>query len=158
VSDLIELISTSPEQTRAVGQALGDVLRGGDFVALCGPLGAGKTQLVKGIAAGLGVPGDEQVVSPTFVLVREYAGRLRLYHIDAYRLSGAAELPGLGLEEMACERAATVALEWADRVPEAVPPDACRVDLDHVAPDTRRIRIRWPAPDRLAALAAKLPA
>jgi len=98
--------SRSTAETFAFGQALGGLLQSGDFVALTGQLGAGKTHLVKGLAVGLGVPADEPVVSPTFVLVREYIGRLKLYHIDAYRLGGAAELFALGLEEMGPSRAA----------------------------------------------------
>jgi len=152
----LEYTSVQPEQTAAVGRYLGRILCCGDFLALSGPLGAGKTQLIKGIALGLGVPADEPVVSPTFVLIREYAGRLTLYHIDAYRLSGAAELLALGLEEMMAEPCAVVALEWADRAREAIPGHACRIDLEHVGPDTRRLRICWNAPDRLAQLQALL--
>ncbi len=153
----LEYASTHPEQTVAIGRCLGEILRGGDFLALCGPLGAGKTQFIKGVAAGLGVPPDEPVVSPTFVLIREYAGRLKLYHIDAYRLSGAGELWALGLEEMAAEPDAVVAVEWADRTPEAIPGDACRIDLEHVGPAERQLRICWDGPDRLARLEALRP-
>ncbi len=145
------------EQTGAIGRALGEILRGGDFLALSGPLGAGKTQLVKGIAAGLQVAADEPVVSPTFVLIREYVGRLKLYHIDAYRLSGAAELLALGLEELMAESNAIVAVEWADRAGDAIPAHACRIDLEHVDQVTRRLCIAWDAPERLAALAAAVP-
>ncbi len=147
-----ERITNNPQQTLALGRALGQVLRGGDFLALAGPLGAGKTQLVKGIAAGLGVPADEPVVSPTFVLVREYQGRLKLYHIDAYRLRGADDLLALGLDEIAAEPDAAVALEWADRAAEAVPAGACWIDLEHRGPRQRHMCVRWDA-QRLAELA-----
>jgi tRNA threonylcarbamoyladenosine biosynthesis protein TsaE len=146
--------SESTAQTLALGRRLGTLLRPGDFVALTGPLGAGKTHLVKGIAAGLEVPPDEPVVSPTFVLVREYAGRLTLYHIDAYRLKDAAELLALGLEEMLADPGGTVALEWADRVSAAVPPQAWGVDMAHAGPDAREITVNGADPERLAALAA----
>jgi len=138
-----ERVSQSPRETLALGRALGEVLRGGDFLALAGPLGAGKTQLVKGIAAGLGVPENEPVVSPTFVLVREYQGRIKLYHIDAYRLHGSAELAALGLDEITAEPGAAIALEWADRVPEAVPAGACWIELEHLGPRRRRMSVRW---------------
>jgi tRNA threonylcarbamoyladenosine biosynthesis protein TsaE len=139
VSAAIELRSESPQQTLLFGRALGETLHAGDVVAISGPLGAGKTQLVKGIAQGLGVAGDEPVVSPTFVLVREYRGRTKLYHLDAYRLSGANELLALGLEEMQQEPDAVIVIEWADRVPEAIPPEALR--LEHVSPTSRRVRV-----------------
>jgi tRNA threonylcarbamoyladenosine biosynthesis protein TsaE len=166
MSPALEIVSRSPAQTAAVGRAIGEWLLGGDFVALSGPLGAGKTQLVKGLAAGLGVSPEEPVVSPTFVLVREYAGRLRLYHLDAYRLSGVAELLALGLDELRADPHAVLALEWSDRVPDAVPPDALRIELAHplnagapgalVATDVRHVCVRLPPGDRAADLARRL--
>ncbi len=150
-----ELLSRSPEETFALGAALGRLLRGGDFLALTGPLGAGKTQFIKGVALGIGVPADEPVVSPTFVLVREYAGRLKLYHIDAYRLGGMDELLALGLEEMQADPGAVVALEWADRVTESIPEHACCVELEHAGERQRRLRIGW-SPERLAQLSVAL--
>ncbi len=152
MSAAAEFTSTSPEQTVALGRVLGSLLRGGDFIALSGPLGAGKTQFVKGVALGLGVDPSEPVVSPTFVLVREYAGNLRLYHIDAYRLAGAGELFSLGLEEMTGEADAVVAVEWADRVPQAVPASACRVELSHRDKCTRDVQVDWPDEGRLGRL------
>ncbi len=151
----LERTTRAPEQTFDLGRILGEILVSGDFLALAGPLGSGKTQFIKGVGAGLGVPHSEPVVSPTFVLVREYAGRLKLYHIDAYRLSGAAELLALGLEEMIAEPGAVVAVEWADRVERAVPDHACRIDLEHAGPDTRHVRIRWSDARRLTECGAK---
>jgi tRNA threonylcarbamoyladenosine biosynthesis protein TsaE len=135
--------TATPAETQALGEALGRQLRGGDFVALVGPLGAGKTHFMKGVALGLGVPAAEPVVSPTFVLVREYVGRVRLYHLDAYRLRSGDELRALGLEEMQSEPDAIVAIEWADRTPDAVPADACWVELQHAGGDQRTVEIRW---------------
>lgn len=151
---VFEQTSASPDQTRAMGRALGRVLRSGDFLALVGPLGAGKTQFVKGVADGLDVPASEPVVSPTFVLVREYVGQLKLYHIDAYRLGNAADLLALGLDELMLESGAVVALEWADRTPAAVPEHACRIMLDHIDEHARRLRIEWDSPGRLEAFRA----
>lgn len=151
MTPVCERITKSPRETFALGRALGQVLRGGDFIALSGPLGAGKTHLVKGIAAGLGVPDDEPVVSPTFVLVREYRGRLKLYHIDAYRLHCSADLLSLGLDEIVADPDAVTALEWADRVPEAVPAGACWVEMEHLDRRQRRVRVRWGEAPRLAA-------
>jgi tRNA threonylcarbamoyladenosine biosynthesis protein TsaE len=152
-----ERLSSSPRETIAFGRTLGGLIQGGDFLALSGPLGAGKTQLVKGIAAGLGVPDGEPIVSPTFVLIREYQGRLKLYHIDAYRLQRPAELLALGLEELAAEPDAVIALEWADRVAAAVPAGACWIELEHVEPTVRRLRVRWDNRDRRAELEQQLP-
>src|SRR5215469_13470033 len=87
------------EATRVLGQRLGRLLFPGAVVALVGPLGAGKTQLVRAVAEGLEVPDSRVVTSPTFVLIQEYTGRLPIYHFDAYRLSGAAPFAGLGVHE-----------------------------------------------------------
>ena len=150
MSEVWEWRSRSPAETSALGRALGGVLRGGDFLALTGPLGAGKTHLLKAVAAGLCVPEHEPVVSPTFVLVREYAGRVTLYHIDAYRLNGAAELSSLGLDEMLAEPGAVIAVEWADRVAEAVPPYACWIEMAHAGRVVREVRVRWGDSERVA--------
>jgi tRNA threonylcarbamoyladenosine biosynthesis protein TsaE len=156
----IEIVSRSPEQTRKLGRALGEILRGGEFIELCGPLGAGKTQVAKGLALGLGVPEEEVVVSPTFVLVREYVGRLRFYHCDGYRLRTVDELRALGVEEMLDGPNSVVAFEWADRFPGALDAETFRVQLDHIggAPESslRRIRITAPTESRAAALARRL--
>lgn len=153
---VIETVSHSPQQTRDLGRALGETLRGGELVGLCGPLGAGKTQLAKGLALGLGVPDEEPVVSPSFVLVREYAGRLTFYHCDAYRLQTGGELLALGLEEMLEEGNSVVAVEWADRFPAALPSEAIRVDLEHENHSSRRVRFSTPNATQAAELARRL--
>lgn len=129
----------SPEQTQAWAACLGRALQAGDVVALTGPLGAGKTQVVKGLAVGLEVPPSEPIVSPTFVLVREYAGRLRLFHLDAYRLGDPEELTMLGIEEMCGDPAGVVVVEWADRFVERLPTPRYGVALAHVEVTTREI-------------------
>ncbi len=143
---VIETISRSPDETVAHGRGLGEQLRGGELIELCGPLGAGKTQFARGLALGLDVPGDEPVVSPTFVLVRQYEGRLTFYHCDAYRLGSLAELLDLGLEEMLARGDAVVAIEWADRFPRALAAPTIHVDLEY-ADTHRRIRIIQPDPN-----------
>lgn len=152
----LSLESQSPEQTTAIGEVLGGQLRAGDLIALSGALGAGKTQFVKGLAAGLGVAADEPVVSPTFVLVREYAGRVTLFHVDAYRLLDAEELFALGLEEMRGERGGVVAVEWADRVPELATSATVRVELAHVDATTRTVQIDIDDEARAAAARSSL--
>ena len=105
--------------TAALGAALADALPAGSTVALCGTLGAGKTRLVQAIAAAAGVD-RRSVVSPTFVLIQEYAGRVPVYHIDAYRLRDEDEFRQLGPEEY-FEGRGLVLIEWADRVRAALP-------------------------------------
>ena len=120
--------TTSAEETLTLGEDLGRALVGGLTVGLVGPLGSGKTQLVKGIATGNGIDDARKVTSPTFTLVHEYQGRLTLYHVDVYRLSGPNELEALGFEEFARADSAVV-IEWADRVRPIVPEGALWVDL-----------------------------
>jgi tRNA threonylcarbamoyladenosine biosynthesis protein TsaE len=123
--------SPSPEATHAVARALSSVLEGGGLViALRGPLGAGKTGFVKGLAEGLGLdPGI--VSSPTFVIANEYPvpGRnVRLVHFDLYRLERVSELESVGFLD-ALDAQSVVAIEWADRLPSALPPDRLEIDL-----------------------------
>lgn len=139
--DALILESRSPEETFRLGEAIGRALRGGEVIALTGQLGAGKTHLVKGIAAGNGLDDPRRVTSPTFVLVNEYLGRLRLFHLDLYRLSGAAELQALGFDEMIGPGSAAV-IEWADRAAEALPDDVLDVEISVVGELARRFRIR----------------
>lgn len=141
ISEPIRLTTHSADETRAIGRAVGELLRGGDVVALCGPLGAGKTQFVKGLADGLGVPAGEPVVSPTFVLVREYSGRLKLYHADAYRLGGAEELAALGWDELIGDSDAVVAIEWADRVRPLLSGATLWIEFEHAGGEQRRLSI-----------------
>jgi tRNA threonylcarbamoyladenosine biosynthesis protein TsaE len=124
----------SAAETQALGAALGRVLDGPASVALVGDLGAGKTCLAQGIGAGLGV--ELPVVSPTFVIIAEYPGRVGLLHADAYRLQ-ASELPGVGLEEAIEDWEGVAVLEWADRFPALMPADHLRIELHHEAAGRR---------------------
>jgi tRNA threonylcarbamoyladenosine biosynthesis protein TsaE len=136
------LVSDAPEATRALGRRIGEAATPGTTVALSGPLGAGKTVLAKGIADGLGV--TSVVNSPTFVLMNEHPGRLRLFHVDAYRLDDPEEALAAGLLDER-ETAGVTVIEWADRLDGWLPPD--RLDLhlepDAAAPDRRTLR--WSA-------------
>lgn len=108
----------------------------GNIVSLEGPLGAGKTQLVKGIAAALGCV--EEASSPSFTLVHEYSGgRYPLYHFDFYRLENVEELYGVGYDD--CLAAGGVVVEWGDKFPEALPPGTIRLNFE-ILPKGRRIR------------------
>ncbi len=113
-------ISHSPAETEALGESWGRVAGPGLVIGLSGDLGAGKTQLVKGLARGLGVP--ERVHSPTFTLVNVYAGgRLKLFHLDLYRLETPDQIASAGLEEFLQPEGVTV-IEWAERWPEVRSP------------------------------------
>jgi tRNA threonylcarbamoyladenosine biosynthesis protein TsaE len=125
----------SAEKTRGLAARLGRVMQVGDVVALSGPLGAGKTTFVQGLAEGLGVPAGRHVASPTFALVNEHPGRVDFVHVDFYRIRSPAELPELGIEE-AYDRAAT-AIEWAERFPEWLPEDALHIRLEVEGDGTR---------------------
>jgi tRNA threonylcarbamoyladenosine biosynthesis protein TsaE len=136
------LTTTSPEETEAAGARLGATLRAGDVVALSGELGAGKTLFVQGLVRALGVAGV--ATSPTFVLVNEYRGRLRVHHVDAYRTASLAELRDLGLEEMMDGDGVTV-IEWAERLEPLLPARTVRVRIAGVGDEPRQITIERPA-------------
>jgi len=135
--DSLELASTSPEETRAVAARLAAVAAPGDVLCLWGDLGAGKTVFAKGFGAGLGV--RDTILSPSFVLMGEYAGRLPLFHIDLYRLASATEVLDGGLLD---DRQSTgvVLIEWPDRLGQALPVDRLDVHIDGAADEPRRLR------------------
>src|SRR4029453_16696462 len=110
-----EWLSAGPEETARVGARLGEQLRGGEILLLSGPLGAGKTVFVKGLAAALDID-PEEVTSPSFTLVNPYQGRLLLYHIDLYRLNdGASEAHAVDLDELLTNERAVIGFEGAKR-------------------------------------------
>ena len=133
--------SARPEETQAVGERLGAALEPGDVVALTGELGAGKTCFTQGLARGLGVP--RRAVSPTFVLVNEYRGRMPVHHVDAYRTASMTELLDLGLEEMFAGDGVTI-VEWADKLRPLLPSHAVHVHIAGVGDEPRIIEITRP--------------
>ena len=129
----------SEAETRAVGEAIAAKLLAGDVVALIGGLGAGKTHFVKGVAEACGVSQDD-VNSPTFTLIQEYAGRMLIRHCDTYRLRNAEEFADLGLDELfASDGIAFV--EWADRVEEYLPGDRLEVRITIDSPTGRTFEV-----------------
>jgi len=133
------ITSRGPEETMLLGRSIGAQLRGGEIFAICGPLGSGKTHLIKGIATGAGAEDRRAVTSPTFVIVNQYAGRFDLYHIDAYRLDSVAEFEMLGFDDL-CYAESVVLIEWADKVEAALHGvDCIGVELRHVDEQTRTI-------------------
>lgn len=125
----LEFVSLSPEQTRRLGVRLGELLRDGDLLCLAGDLGSGKTTLTQGIASGWG--SFDHVTSPTFMLINEYrrADSTRLYHFDAYRLSGVEEAETLGLHDLLNGQRGPVVIEWPERVARLLPAEKLWISL-----------------------------
>ncbi len=137
---MASIISQSVAETFQYGQLLGESLKGGEILVLSGDLGAGKTHLIKGIAAGLGHL--EDVTSPTFTLIHEYlGGRLPLYHFDFYRLESADDALGIGLDDY-LSSSAVVAIEWGEKFWELLPADARWITLRALDGDRREIVTR----------------
>jgi tRNA threonylcarbamoyladenosine biosynthesis protein TsaE len=137
-----DFISSSPEQTFNYGHQLGSRLQGGEILLLSGPLGAGKTMLVKGICAALGIAEDD-VTSPSFTLVNPYAGRLQLYHIDLYRLDeGASAAHAVDLDELLSDDRAVIVIEWAERMGNYhLPPNVWRIAISGDGASPRHINV-----------------
>lgn len=137
MAEMLRIISHSPEETRTLGEKLAARLAPGDVVILEGELGAGKSELARGIARGLGV--TETVTSPSFTILNVYeSGRCPLYHFDWYRLESAEELFELGLEEYLGGDGIAV-VEWAEKCPEALPEKTIRIRLEATGDEERRI-------------------
>ena len=153
-----DLRSDGPERTRAIGRAIGEHAVPGTALALIGELGAGKTQMAKGVAEGLGVRGV--VNSPTFILMNEHAGRLRLYHVDAYRLGDPEEAVAAGLlDDRQADGVAVI--EWADRLAGWLPADRLEIAIETPAGQPSVRTLRWEAHgeahERLALEAMRVP-
>ena len=131
-------ITYSPEQTEALGRALGQKLKGGEIVAYTGDLGAGKTAFTRGLARGLDI--QMSVTSPTYTLVNEYTGgRLELFHFDMYRLGSSEDLFDIGWDDYLL-RGGVCAVEWSENVSDAME-DAIWVRIQRLDDDTRSITI-----------------
>lgn len=160
-AEVVEITSTSVEETQVLGERLGRILKPGDVVALYGELGSGKTTLTQGLARGLGYD-PERIKSPTFVLMREYApiltaeraarpgdhaeraggagGAIPLVHIDGYRLEGAPAVAWLDVELIFAPSKVTV-IEWAERFAGLLPDERLEVHLTHVSTNRRRLAL-----------------
>ena len=134
----MEFLTNSPEETEALGAALGRALKPGTVLAYRGDLGAGKTAFTRGLARGLGC--DEQVTSPTYTIVNEYtSGRLPLFHFDMYRLHSSDDLFDIGWEDY-LDRGGVCAVEWSENVADAME-DAIWVTIEKTGDDSRRITL-----------------
>jgi len=139
-----EIVTHSFEETIQQGREIGAQLSPPVLVLLSGELGAGKTTLTKGIAAGLGAASEDEVTSPTFTLVHKYARGAPVYHVDLYRIGDFHDLETLGLEDVFSEEAVVI-VEWPDRFTLRTEWPVVRIHLEHVSEDTRRITIEDPA-------------
>jgi tRNA threonylcarbamoyladenosine biosynthesis protein TsaE len=146
-----QITTTNVEETRTLGRSLAAKAQAGDLVCLWGELGAGKTQLAKGFGAGLGI--ESTINSPSFVLMAEYPGRLRLFHVDLYRLDGAGEALAGGLVDERQADGVTI-VEWPERLESALPEDRLDVVIDGAGDEPRRIRLRPGGPRHMRYLAA----
>lgn len=138
---LVEIELVSEDETARLGRAIADLVEIGAVIGLVGPLGAGKTRLVRAIAEALGVAPDA-ISSPTFVLIQEYDGRLPVYHFDTYRLPSPVAFEELGPADY--WDAGVSLVEWADRVAGLLPEERWTITLEPVGPTTRRVRIEMP--------------
>ena len=142
MDDSFHFITNSPEETIELGRKIGSQLKGGEVIALSGPLGSGKTHLIKGIATGAGAQDSRSINSPTFVIINEYIGRLDIFHFDAYRLNSIAEFEMLGFDDF-CYPQSVVLIEWADKIESALGDmDYIRITLEHRGQSSRTIHIK----------------
>ena len=148
----LDLTTQSPEQTQALGEAIGVLALPGDVFLLAGELGAGKTCLTQGVAWGLGIVGYAS--SPTFVIMREHHGRLPLYHVDLYRLGGLAEIDDLGLDDYLYGDGVCV-VEWAEKGLAVLPEEHLLVEITRLGDTGRRFKLR-PSGERYCQMIGRL--
>ena len=127
-------------ETIRIGKKIGSLLLPGDVIALVGELGTGKTQFIKGLAAGVGVENTKYISSPSFTLINEYRGKTPFYHIDLYRLKAEKEAEELGLEEYLGGEG-IVAIEWADKIPSLLPKELLWIYIRYTGKQTRSVEI-----------------
>lgn len=136
---MIEIVTTSHQETEELGTKIGKKLKKGDVISLRGSLGAGKTVIAKGIAKALSI--NEAIVSPTFTLVQEYEGTLSLYHLDIYRLSGEDEFESMGGEEFLYPDGVTL-IEWSEKIDSMLPENTIYINIEIDENSFRHIQIK----------------
>jgi len=139
----VELISSSQEDTKKIGRAIGKLLTAGDVVCLYGDLGSGKTCLAQGIIKGLDVAEDKYLRSPTFTLINQYKGRMPACHLDLYRLDNINEIEDIGIEEH-IHGDEVVIIEWAERMERLLPEKRIDIHISSININTRKIVILCP--------------
>jgi tRNA threonylcarbamoyladenosine biosynthesis protein TsaE len=153
IAKQIRFITNSLEKTLALGQRIGSFLDTVMVLALIGDLGSGKTVFTKGLAAGLGVPSNYRVTSPTYTLINEYPGKLPLYHADLYRIDSTDELEDIGFFEI-LYGSGVVAIEWADKLPANTLLEYIRIDFTMRDDDSREILITGHGPEAVRVVSA----
>ncbi|MBI5199497.1 MAG: tRNA (adenosine(37)-N6)-threonylcarbamoyltransferase complex ATPase subunit type 1 TsaE [Nitrospirae bacterium] len=139
ISRKLILNTKNPNETRKLGRILGELLQGGDVVALYGYLGSGKTCLIQGIARGTGVK-EKYITSPTFIMINEYNGRIPFYHIDLFRLNP-SDIESLGLRDYISFEGATV-IEWSERAGDDLPEERLSIHIKITGKESREIRVK----------------
>ncbi|HKZ16906.1 MAG TPA: tRNA (adenosine(37)-N6)-threonylcarbamoyltransferase complex ATPase subunit type 1 TsaE [Geobacteraceae bacterium] len=139
---MFSVVTRNENETRALGEKVGALLRPGNFVALYGDLGSGKTRFAQGVALGAGVKPDTHVTSPTYTILNEYKGAYPVYHFDLYRLGGDADIAELGFEEYFYGDGICL-VEWPERLACELPDQHLKVYFYHGEGDTRRIEFDW---------------
>lgn len=130
--------TSSAEETIDLGRKIGEKLRGGDMIAFRGGLGAGKTTMTRGIALGMGL--RDEVSSPTFALVNEYRGSLRLCHFDMYRITGALDLESTGFFDYISDDC-VIAIEWSENIADELPDGYITIELSQISGEAREITV-----------------
>ena len=155
--------SESPEETQALGEKLGKILKQGDVIALIGDLGTGKTCLTQGITRGVGIAPDEIVSSPSYILINEYNGTVPIYHIDLYRLENSEEIAELGLSEYV-EGDGICIIEWAERMGDALPDTCIKIHItlvgtttSHTDDETRELILQSPEDENIRHIEIQYP-
>jgi tRNA threonylcarbamoyladenosine biosynthesis protein TsaE len=140
-SEIAVVIQTeTTAETIRIGKSIGNRLLPGDVVALVGELGAGKTQFIKGLAAGAGIRNPAYIASPSFTLINEYPGKTTFYHVDLFRLGEEKEAEELGLEDYFQSRGIT-AIEWADKIPSLLPKELLLIRIAYTGKSRRSLEI-----------------
>ena len=135
------IITNNKEATVALAQNFAKTLKGGDFLAFYGDLGAGKTTFIQGLAKGLGI--EKRIISPTFIIMRHYALKFKnFYHVDLYRTQSKHDLLGIGLDQIIQDKNNIVALEWAEKMGEMLPKNRIDIHLEYLGDDQRKIVIK----------------
>ncbi|MGH4138536.1 tRNA (adenosine(37)-N6)-threonylcarbamoyltransferase complex ATPase subunit type 1 TsaE [Clostridium sp.] len=139
----MEFVVTTVEETYRIGEQMGALVNSGDIICLIGDLGTGKTHLTKGIAKGLDI--KDHVTSPTFTIVNEYTGRLKLYHFDVYRVNDPDEIEAIGFDEYIFSDAVSI-IEWANYIEELIPPNNLTITIEKLpefGDNYRRISLKY---------------
>lgn len=139
----MEYIVTTVDETYKIGESIGSLVNSGDIICLIGDLGTGKTHLTKGIAKGLNI--KDNITSPTFTIVNEYTGRLKLYHFDVYRVNDPDEIAAIGFDEYIFSDGVSI-IEWANYIEELIPPNKLTITIEKLpklGDNYRKINIEY---------------